>query len=430
MMKRNSLIAIAALSLLLVVPQAQARKPAPPPPAPPAPVTDATLALASASASGQAANYGGSNCGVSADGSKVLFTSYASNLVTGSADFMDDLFLKDFNDNSITRVVTAASNSFACLALTPDANTVVFIADAPNGVVTALGFEGSEPAIMVKNLSTGQQTRVTPLRSAFANVDAYQFAGVSDDGLRVAFIAQPTFTCSGYDCIANGPARMLLRDLASGALVNLESQVRFTTSQGVADGDALLSPNGQTLAFSSRAAYPEAGDTTAGSDVYALDIASSTVRLVNTDAAGVQSFLANSSKLAFLITYDTSVGPAGVYVKDLNSGALDRVLDHNLLTSLLSNRTRLSFSDDGRRVAYVESSGGGLTATYIPRVLDIATGVRVNAATLSDGTVGNGLTTTNVLLSRDGNAAAFGNNSTNLLGGLSTVQQVYRKLLP
>ena len=423
---------------------AQARRSPPPPP--PAPVTDATLALASASASGQAAE--GNTCGVSADGSKVLFTSRAANLVTGDANGLVDLFLKDFNGNGVTRVVTATSNTeIACLALTPDANTVVFVADAPNGVVNVLGFGGSEPAIMVKNLSTGQQTRVTPLLSAFANVSAYQFAGVSDDGLRVAFIAQPTRTCSGYDCTATGPVRMLLRDLASGALVNLESQVRFTTSQGVADGDAWLSPNGRTLAFSSRAAYPEAGDTTAKSDVYALDIASSTVRLVNTDAAagqitiagtvsptyGVQSFLANSSKLAFFIDYDTSAGPAGVYVKDLNSGALDRVLDRNL-TYTVGNRAALSFSDDGRKVAYVESSGGGQTATSVPRVLDIATGARVNAATLSNGTLGNGLTTTNVLLSRDGTTAAFGNNSTNLLGGLSPLGgaelRAYRKLLP
>ena len=422
------------------------RRPPPPPPPPPAPVTDSTLALASASAAGQASE--GNTCGMSADGSKVAFTSQANNLVTGDANGLVDIFLKNFNGNGITRAVTGASNNpLVCLALTPDANTVVYVADAPSGFVSVLGFGGSEPAIMVKNLSTGLQTRVTPMRSTLANVDAFQFAGVSDDGLRVAFIAQPTRSCSGYDCTATGPARMLLRDLSSGALISLESQVRFTTSQGFADGNAWLSPNGRTLAFSSKAAYPEAGDTTAKSDVYALDIASSTLRLVNTDAAGnqitiagtvspsygVQSFLANSSKLAFFTDYDTSAGLAGVYVKDLNTGALNRVLGRNLTFSV-GNRAALSFSDDGRKVAYVESSGGGITANSIPLVLNIATGARVNAATLTNGTVGNGRTTTNVLLSRDGATAAFGNNSTNLLGGLSPLGgaelRAYRKLVP
>ena len=169
--------------------------------------------------------------------------------------------------------------------------------------------------------------------------------------------------------------------------------------------------------------------------MYALEIASNTVRLVNTDAAGrqitgnynVQTFLANSGKLAF--SGATSAGLAGMFVKDLSSGAFDLVFDRNLVPTLFF--TALSFSDDGRKVAYSESSGGStLTEIRIPIVLDIATGTRVNAATLSNGTVGNGRTTTDVLLSRDGKAAAFGNNSTNLLGGLSTVQQVYRKLLP
>jgi Tol biopolymer transport system component len=420
----------------------------PPPPPPPPPATDATLALASATASGQAVD--GDVCAVSADGGKVLFTSSSDTLVSGDVrPFAADIFLKNFNGNGVTRAVTTFSRTLTCLGMTPNANTVVFIANATNGVVDVLGNSGTELAIMASNLTTGQQTRVTPLLSSLPNVSAYQFAGVSDDGLRVAFIAQPTRTCSGYDCTATGPARMLLRDLASGALINLESQVRFSTSQGLADGDAWLSPNGRTLAFSSRAAYPQAGDTTPGSDVYALDIASGSVRLVSTDAAGrqltfpgfqgigptwgVQAFLSNSSRVAFFTNNDTSVGPGGVYVKDLASGALNRVLDRNL-TSSDGNRARLSFSDDGRKVAYVEGSGGGLTYRELPRVVDLVTGASLNAATLSNGTVGNGLTNTTVLLSRDGRAAAFSNNSTNLLGGVSPLGgaelRAYRKLLP
>ncbi len=420
----------------------------PPPPPPPAPTTDATLALASASASGQAVD--GDVCAVSADGGKVLFTSSSGTLVAGDVrPFAADIFLKNFNGNGVTRAVTAVSRTLTCLAMTPDASTVVFIADATNGQVDVFGNSGTEPAIMVKNLATGQQTRVTPLLSSLANVSGFQFAGVSDDGTRLAFIAQPTRSCSGYDCTALGPARMLLRDLATGSLINLESQVRFTTSQGVADGDAWLSPNGRTLAFSSRAIYPQAGDTTPMSDVFALDIASGSVRLVSADAAGlpltfpgfggvgpmwgVQAFLAGSSKIAFFTDYATSVGPAGVYVKDLASGALNRVLDRNLTYSV-GNRAALSFSDDGRKVAYVESTGGGLTATSIPRVVDLATGARVNAATLTNGTASNGRVTTNVLISRDGRSVAFGNNGTNLLGGLSPLGgaelRAYLKLLP
>ena len=422
-----------------------ARRKPPPPPPPPTTTTDATLALASASASGQAVE--GNVCAVSGDGGKVLFTSSSDTLISGDLrPFAADIFLKDFNGNGVTRAVTTTSRTLNCLGMTPNANTVVFSADASDGKVDIFGNSGSELAILVQNQSTGQQTRVTPLLSTFPNVSEYQFAGVSDDGSRVAFIAQPTRTCSGYDCTANGPARMLLRDLASGALINLESQVRFTTSQGTADGNAWLSPNGRTLAFSSRAAYPQIGDTTAGSDVYALDIASGNVRLVSTDAAGrqltfpsfqstgpsfgVQTFLANSTQIAFYSDADTSAGPGGVYVKDLASGTLNRVLDRNL-TYGDGYRAALSFSDDGRKVAYVESNGlGGQFSRSLPRVVDLVSGARVNAATLSNGTAGNGNVNTSVMLSRDGRAVAFGNDSTNLLVGGGADLRAYRKLLP
>lgn len=415
-----------------------ARRPPPPPPAP-----DATLALASASASGQASL--GGLCGLSADGSKVAFVSPSANLVSGDANGLTDLFLKNFNGNGITRVVVGTTiNGVSCLALTPDANTVVFVADTPTGVVNVLGFSGSEAAIMVKNLGTGQQTRVTPPLSTFANVDKYEFAGVSDDGLRVAFLAQPTRSCSGYDCTANGPARMLLRDVATGALVNLESQVRFTTSQGVARGNAWLSPDGRTLAFSSNAAYPEAGFNSLSGGVFAFDIASGAVRLVSTDSNGVpatppgtfgtsfgvQGFLANSGKIVFRAGADTSVGAAGVFVKDLAAGALTRILGPSV-GNLVGERADLSFSDDGRKVAYVQSSGNTLTGGSVARVLDLQTGATLNAATLSNGTAGNGRTVVSALLSRDGRVASFSNNSTNLVAGASTAEvRVYRKLLP
>ena len=96
-------------------------------PPPPAPTTDATLALASASASGQAAE--GRVCGVSANGGKVAFTSGSGNLVSGDTQFGVDLFVKDCNGNGVTRVVTGSDfNPIVCLALTADANTVVYVA--------------------------------------------------------------------------------------------------------------------------------------------------------------------------------------------------------------------------------------------------------------------------------------------------------------
>jgi hypothetical protein len=406
---------------------------------PPAPTTDSTLALASANAAGQAAE--GRVCGVSADGGKLLFTSSADTVVsTGNTPFADDIFLKNLNGNGVTRAVNSNARNLKCLGMTPDANTVVYTADASDGQVDVLGNSGTETAIFVQNQITGQQTRVTPFLSTLPNAFAYQFAGVSDDGLRVAFVAQPTLVCfsSGYDCTPSRPARVLVRDLASGTLINLEGQLRFNTAQADAASTVWLAPNGRLLAFASQAAYPEAGSPNGG--VFVFNINNGTVRLVNADAAGrqvqlgnVRAFLSNSSKVAFFNSTATNAGPAGVYVKDLTSGSLTRSPAN--LTPLASSDSRLSFSDDGRRVTYVESNGlGGQFFNSLPRVVDLTTGAILNAATLTNGTVGNGIVTVSALLSRDGRVAAFDNNATNLLGarlpGGGAEQRAYRKLLP
>jgi hypothetical protein len=183
-------------------------KPRRPPPPPPPPASDSTLALVSASAAGVAAN--GDVCAVSGDGSKVLFTSTSGNLVSGDAPFVNAIYLKDLNGNGVRRVVNA-SRSLACVGMTPDANTVIFVNDAPNGIVDVLGNSQTEPTLMAVNLSTGQQIRISPVLRTFAYVDSYEFAGVSDDGRRVAFIAQPTRTCVIFGscpaCLAWPPGR-------------------------------------------------------------------------------------------------------------------------------------------------------------------------------------------------------------------------------
>jgi hypothetical protein len=422
------------------------RKRSPPPPPPPP--SDTNLQLVSTGAAGQAID--GAVCGISADGGKVLFA-------TRNGSFEpQQLFVKDFNGSSSSRVVSPSTPSVqvTCLAMTPDAATVVFVDGAPNGIRDALGREGVEAAIKTKNLLTGVETRVTPMLGSLPGASKFRFAGVSDDGRFVAFIAEPTFSCVLYSCTATGPTRMFLRDVGTGGLINLDSLVRLTSSQGRVDGDALLSPDGKTLAFATRAPYPELGDGNAsGSDVFVLDLASSTVRMASTDAHGrqitiagfaasasgptygVQSFLSGSKRIAFRSAADLNVGSASVYAKDLVTGALDRMLPEGFSVdfpnvNVNGFRADLSFSDDGRKVAYVQRTNTN-PGMHVPAVIDLTTGVRFNPASLSNGTTGNGPISGGMLMSRDGRAAAFDNNSTNLVAGTSTnVLRTYRRLLP
>ena len=433
-------LALAFLLTCAVHGEASAQRKRPPPPPPP--VADSNLQLVSTNPAGTVID--GEVCGLSADGGKVLFRSRNVNFEP------EQLFIKDFNGNTSTRVVSGSSSpvKLTCLAMTPDANTVVFIGGAP-------GLQGVEPAILVKNLLTGVETRVTPMLGTLPSATKFVFAGVSDDGQRVAFIVEPTFSCALYSCTATGPTRMFVRDLGTGALLNLDQQVRLTSGQGQVDGNALLSPDGKSLAFSTRAPYPELGDrNTSRSDVFVLNLASNTVRLVTADAQGeqiiirgfaetaggptfgVQSFFANSTQLAFRSSADLNVGNANIYAKDLVTGALTPVMPAGFSVNFPNVnvngvRADLSFSEDGRKVAYVPRSNTNPRPPVRPTVIDLTTGATLNAATLTNGTAGNGTVNLGMLLSRDGRVTAFDNNSTNLVAGTSTnVVRTYRRLLP
>lgn len=415
---------------------------------PPPPPADANLQLVSTNSTGRAVD--GRVCGLSADGGKALF------LTTQNYRQPAQLFLKDFNGNTLTRVVAGSASPVAlsCLAMTPDARHVAYVGGAPNGIFDFNGREGVEPAILLRNVLTGTDTRVTPQLKTLPAATKFVFAGVSDDGQRVAFIVEPTFSCVLYSCTATGPTRMFVHDLGTGELINLDDVVRLTAGQGQVDGNALLSPDGQTLAFSTREPYPEVGDlNTNRSDVFALNLASREVRLVSADTQGrqlvvqgfaptaggpsygVQAFLANSTRVAFRSSANLDVGPANVYAKDLLTSALTPLMPAGFSVdfpnvNVVGVRADLSFSDDGQKVAYVQRSNRNPSVDK-PNVLDLRTGVSLNAATLSNGTVGNGAISLGMLLSRDGRATAFDNNSTNLVAGASsTAVKTYRRLLP
>ena len=323
----------------------------------------------------------------------------------------------------------------------------------PNGIPGYLGREGVEVAIKTKNLLTGVETRVTPMLSTLPGASRFLFAGVSDDGRKVAFIAEPTFTCALYSCTATGPIRMFVRDVGTGELINLDGQVRLSTSQGRVDGNALLSPDGKSLAFSTRSPYPEAGDGNTGrSDVFVLNLANNGILLVSTDSGGqqlalrdypdssggptygVQSFLSDSKRVAFALSR-SECRPRQRVRKRPGHGRSGRVLPDGFSVdfpnvNVNGSRADLSFSDDGRKVAYVQRTNTNPGA-HVPTVIDLTTGARLNPASLSNGTTGNGTISGGMLLSRDGRAAAFDNNSTNLVAGASTsVLRTYRRLLP
>jgi Tol biopolymer transport system component len=380
---------------------------------------DATLALASTSAAGRAAE--GGACAISADGSQVAFTSPSSVLVPGDSNNQSDVFVKNLGTGAIARVSTQTNAGqlqlpATCVGMTPDANFVVFTTPQ---VVNANGFldpaQVIEAAIYVKNLRTGVLTNVNPPLNRFTNIARYRFQSISDDGNRVALIAEPTGTyVGGYETVANGPGRALVRDIRSGELMDLSPTVSLDVSQAAVTSELLLSPDGSKLAFNSRTNYPAVGDTNGNLDLFLVDITSRVVSMVTPagSSPSLQSyaavgFLANGSKLAFLAA--NSATATGAYIKDLGTGDTRLVFSAPVGQSL---PTPFSFSDNGNLVAFTQPYFVSGRDEVIVR--NVISGQEQRANITAAGVLGNGESRF-PKLSSDGSRVVFDSSSSNLV---------------
>jgi hypothetical protein len=387
-----------------------------PPPINPNPVivpVDSTLALGSTNAAGQDAVGLIQTCGISADGSQVIMTTDASNLVEGIAPFniQKNVFLKNVRTGSVTRINTNSTGGLlsdaTCVGMTPDASAVVFTTPQ----IFPAAFSGDpviEPAVYVKNLRTGAVTNVAPPLNTFANISRYRFQSISDDGNRVALTAEPTAQYIPYSFIPLGPAIPLLRDIPSGALINLAQTVSLDLNGNAeANTKLLLSSDGTKIAFNSRANYPALGDTNGSTDAFVVDIASRNVRLVSPAGASgftVLSFLSGGNRLALQ-------NDAGVHIKDLGTHTSRLVF---AATLGIVQPVPSSFTGDGSLLTYTRPYYSTASGRDEAVVRNTATGQEQRVSITASGVAGNGESRF-PLISRDGGHVVFESNASNLV---------------
>ena len=407
---------------------AQRRTPAPPPPSPPSPPVDSTvvgaLALASSTAAGQPRD-GFSPCGISADGNLIAFVSPSANLVAGDTNGVDDVFLKNLQTGAVQRISTSATGAqltshSSCRQMTPDGRFVL------------LGGSNTQ-ALVLKDLQTGAATPIYPAAASIPDNSGFSGGSMSDDGKVIAFVTQPTQTYVGaYSWVNNIPARIMVRNLATGSLTTLA-----TDNGRTADGEIILghlnarvSPDGQRVAFVSSSSTLVAADTNRSSDVFVRHLATGTTTLASSGNGGepmngrVQFYnveWVNNSALQFDTTAATSLGPAGDYLKNVDTGALRFLLEP-------ADGGSAVVSADPSKLVFGQLYGSGWDRRIFVR--DLATGREQVVSSSSSGVPGNG--NANVgLISRDGARVVFGSNATNLFrpAPASGTFQIYVKTI-
>jgi hypothetical protein len=242
----------------------------------------------SSNAAGGQGNADSSRAQFSADGRYVIFSSWASNLVAGDSNGFLDLFVKDLQSGAIQRVSTDAAGAqcnggSAYAQFSADGRTVVFQSDASNLVA---GDSNNRQDIFVKDLQSGAIQRVSTDATGVQGNNSSFFAQFSADGRYVLFESDASNLVAGD---SNGTRDLFVKDLQSGGIQRVSTDTAGV--QGNADsgsGNAQFSADGRYVLFDSFASNLVAGDSNGAGDVFIKDLQTGAIRLVSTDAAGVQ----------------------------------------------------------------------------------------------------------------------------------------------
>lgn len=326
-------------------------------------ITTGATTLVSVNSSGVQAN---SSCGgavISADGTKVAFSSGATNLVPGDTNQRNDVFVRDLTTGITNRVSVDSSgkesNGYSDQpSLSADGTKVAFASDARN--LGATGGDGTAN-IFVHDLFNRVTTLVTVGSSGNPSNDTSSNPALSADGKRVAF---DSFASNLVSNDTNGDGDVFVHDLATGTII------RASVSSTGVQGNSIsyygsLNGDGTKVIFQSAATNLASDSVPNNVDVFVRDLTKGVTSLVSVSNSGIQgnsysvrpSISADGRKVAFeslsnnLVSGDANSLP-DIFVRDIRTGVTTLVNVSNSGTQANQNSFVPSLNSDGTKVAY------------------------------------------------------------------------------
>lgn len=286
------------------------------------------------------------------------------------------------------------------------------------------------PDVYVKDLASGRLTLASRSTSGVKGGALSVRPSLDAAGDRVAFVSSatdldPADTDGNADVFVEEPATGLLR------LVSVDADGH----KGSADSTgAVLSGDGSTVAFVSRAADLSPDDRDTSPDLYVKDLETGRLQLVSRTSSGGKaqpgpygigrvSLSADGSRVAFdtdaaLVPEDTD-GAVDVYVVDVGTGTVALASLGSDGADSATGSYRPSLSADGNDVAFDSPSrdldptdGDGLSDVFVK---DLSTGV-LTLASRTATAKGDGRSV-DASLSADGARVAFSSAATDLVPG-------------
>lgn len=371
---------------------------------------------------------------ITADGRFVLFGSAATNLVAGDTNGAIDLFLRDRQAATTTRVgLTAAGGQPNADAysgwISPDGRYVTWTSGASNVVP---GDTNGAFDSFLRDLTTGITTRVSESASgAGGDAGSYE-ATISADGRYVAFWSHASNLVPGD---TNGVGDCFVRDRKTGSVARISVGLGGAQANGESYFPT-ITPDGRYVIFSSLATNLVPGDANGAADVFRFDRTSGTIELVSVatgggpgngpssaDAWGVAStdgrHVAFQSDATNLVAGDTN-GHTDAFVRDMLLGTTTRVSLAESGAEPNAGCYLASISGDGHYATFNSAAtnvvpGDGLSHHDCFRY-DMQTGGLVNVSRTTAGSFAHGDSSAAVL-SFDGRFVAFVSEAADLVAG-------------
>ena len=235
-------------------------------------------------------NQGNGDCsgwgGISADGRYVAFESSASNLVPGDTNGTWDIFVRDRQTNTNTIVSIDCSGNQADgggleAIISADGRYVAFQSNATNLVPGDTNGAGD---VFVRDLQANTTTRISVDSSGNQGNSFSGQASISADGNHVAFFSRATNLVPGD---TNGHDDIFVRDRQT----NTNTIVSVDSSGNQGNNDSFLpsiSADGRCVAFDSYASNLVPGVTNGQADIFVRDRQDNTITIVSVDSSGNQ----------------------------------------------------------------------------------------------------------------------------------------------
>ncbi len=402
-----------------------------------------TTERVSVSADGGQADFNSSAPSISPDGRFVAFNSRATNLVPGDANGQWDAFLKDRLTGEIELISVASDgtqgNGISSCCYTKgiagaNARWVAFESDATTLVP---GDTNGLRDVFLRDRQTATTTRVSESAAGAQGDNISATPSLTPDGRTLAFASYATNLVAGD---TNGRADVFVKDLDTGA-IRIASLTVEDDSPNSGSGNPSISADGRFVAFSTAASNMVPQDTNSGGntlgigEVFVRDlVAGRTERVSVTSQGGEISGVAGRPEISADGRYVTfQSGAANIVPGDTNAstdaflhdrltGATERISvrsDGSEATGGLFGASRPVPNADGSVVVFASDhpgivpgdTGGGFDSDIFARFRGPALGVtELDASSAAEGvSVAGAVSMSGVVAASASDAAGDGN---------------------